>query len=124
MSFKYREDPSKLQCFKACMSCFRCEDKGKYDKCRSCSGRADPAAIKDPYHFDDRCRCKEGILQVRLKNGKLVQRPTPGNPFGGTVRHEKVTENEKEYIEWLKEERERRNDPAWNPTHNQVKEND
>lgn len=117
MSYKYREDPSRLQCFKACMSCLRCEDKGKYDKCRSCSGRADPAATKDPYYIDDRCRCKEGIIQVRAKNGKLIQGKYPHNPFDGRLTNAKVTEDEKEYLEWLREERERRDDPTWTPIH-------
>ena len=110
-----RENPADLPCFSACSACFRCEDKGRYAKCNSCSGRQDPKLRKDPHDIDDRCRCSEGILQVRMGNGKLMQRKYPHNPFEGQIQQETKTQDELEYEAYLNDMREQLDDPDYDP---------
>lgn len=109
-------NPSDLSCFKACQSCFRCEDKGTKSMCNRCSGRHDPEMKKDPYDTEDQCRCREGLLQYRVKSGQLIKTELKRDPFGGTIEtHNAVTEDEKEWEDYLQSERERRNDASWDP---------
>jgi hypothetical protein len=110
-----RRNPTDLDCWKSCLSCFRCEDKGKYDKCNRCSGRSDEELRKEPHDIDDRCRCKEGILQVRTQKGQLVQAKMPSDPFAGVVKHDPRTQDESDWQAYLDQQRERLNDPYWDP---------
>lgn len=109
------ENPSELPCWSTCASCFRCEDKGKYAKCNRCSGRHDPEGRRDPHDIDDRCRCKEGVLQMRLKNGHLIVSPIPHDPFAGAVQQETQTQDEREWLQYLDSQREKMDDPNWDP---------
>jgi hypothetical protein len=45
------------------------------------------------------------MYQVRL----------PNNPFSGKVTHEEKSTDEQDYESYLKSERERRDDPTWDP---------
>lgn len=109
------ENPSTLPCFSTCASCFRCENKGQYDKCNRCSGRHDPEGQRDPYHIDDRCRCSEGILQYRLKNGHMIMRHFHSDPFAGKVVTDAESQDEKEWNAYVDEQREKYNNPDWDP---------
>lgn len=109
------ENPSTLSCFSACASCFRCEDKGKYAKCNRCSGRHDPDVKRDPYDVDDRCRCKEGILQYRLQNGQMIGRQFNSDPFAGQVVTDAESRDEKDWRQYVDEQREKLDDPTFDP---------
>lgn len=109
------ENPSEKSCWDMCSSCFRCSDKGKYAKCNSCSGRHDPDMKRDPYYIDDRCRCTEGILQYRLQNGQMIVRKFHSSPFAGQVVTDAETEDEQEWTRYIQEQREKLNDPTWDP---------
>lgn len=85
-------------------------------KCNGCSGRDDPTRTKhDPYDIDDRCRCSEGILQARLQSGQLIQYRYQNNPFGGGTKPRDLTEDERAWQEYVRQQRERMNDPNFNP---------
>lgn len=107
-------DPFTRSCWETCGSCGRCSRKGTRSQCVGCSGRVDEYGQKVP-HIDDRCRCTEGILQLVNKEGKMYQVRLPNNPFKGKVTHEKKTQDEQDYESYLKEERERRDNPTWDP---------
>ena len=115
MTFRNYENPSRLPCFTLCTSCYRCQDKGKYDKCSSCSGRHDPDMKRDPYHRDDRCRCKEGILQYRTQTGRFIVRKFLSNPFKGKVKTDAETQDERDWNSYITEQRENRGDVSWDP---------
>lgn len=108
-------NPSDLSCFKACSSCFRCEDKGKYAKCQRCSGRHDPEMERDPYDPDDACRCSEGVLQLRTKDGRLIKTKFPHNPYKGKVTTDPKTTDEEDWERYLYEMRSKLDDPTWDP---------
>lgn len=108
-------NPSTLPCFSLCSSCFRCEDKGKYEKCNRCSGRHDPLGKKDPYDDRDRCRCREGILQIRLKNGQLMVRQFQSSPYGGEVQTDAESQDERDWNSFISEKREQLDDPTYDP---------
>lgn len=108
-------NPSDLSCFKACTSCFRCEDKGKYAKCNRCSGRHDPEMERDPYDIDDKCRCTEGILQLRTKDGRFIKTKFPHDPFDGNVKTDAVSQDEQDWNDYLYEMRSKYDDPDWDP---------
>ncbi len=107
-------NPTDRSCFHACGACNRCDDKGRYVQCGSCSGWHDPLVIRKPDR-DDRCRCTEGILQLVTRKGQFIQAPYPHNPFKGKIEHEKITEDERDFEQYLQQERERRDDPHWDP---------
>lgn len=115
MSYKNYENPVKLDCWKTCPVCSRCENKGRYAKCGDCSGRFDPKRKWDPNDVDDRCRCREGILQVRLQTGKLLQRKYPNDPYKQRVQHDPITKDEEDWEAYVRENRERYDDPTWDP---------
>lgn len=108
-------NPSSKWCYVTCKACTRCDAKGTYAKCNSCSGRHDPQGKWDPYDIDDKCRCTEGILQIRLQNGKLIGTKYPGDPFGGTVTTEQRSADEEDWNSYLKDQREILNDEHWDP---------
>lgn len=103
---------SDQSCFYACRSCSRCEDKGRYARCASCNGRADP---KRPAHPDDTCRCKEGVLAVRLANGRLIKRRFESNPFKGSVQTDAETQDERDWNSFIADKQNQMNNPNWNP---------
>jgi len=105
-------NPLFKHCWVICRSCARCSNKGSRPECNGCSGRSDEYGQKVP-HIDDRCRCTEGILQLVNKDGKLYQVRLPNNPFTGKVSTDKKTQDEIDYEAYLKDERERRDDPTW-----------
>lgn len=108
-------NPSTLPCWSTCSSCFRCEDKGKYAQCNRCSGRHDTEGQRDPYDHDDRCRCKEGVLQYRLKNGQMIKRNFQSDPFKGKVMTDAQSADERDWESYVNEQRERLNDPDFDP---------
>lgn len=109
------ENPSTLPCWSTCASCFRCENKGTRPECEKCSGRHDPVGQRDPYDVDDKCRCKEGILQYRLKNGMMIKRKFESNPFAGRVMTDAETQDEIEWRQYVQEQREKMDDPTFDP---------
>lgn len=115
MSYAGHINPTELPCYAACKACLRCSDKGKYAKCASCSGRYDPELKYDPYDIDNHCDCKNGVLRWRTKEGKLIITPYPSNPFEGAVVKERETQDERDWNAYLHQQREKRNDPSFNP---------
>lgn len=130
MSHSSDMNPSEKDCWITCMSCFRCQDKGKYDRCSSCSGRHDPTVAagvaqidgvrvylqnsrKDPYYIDDRCRCKEGVLQWRTQKGKFIVRRFATSPFEGKVQTDAESSDDRQWNQFVGEQREYLNDPGW-----------
>lgn len=94
----------------------RCEDKGRYAKCNSCSGSFDPDFKRDPYDFHNRCRCSQGIMQITLKNGRKITTKYPGNPYkSGKVTAEGLSEDEKEWSAYINNMREKMDDENWDP---------
>jgi len=109
------KNPSTLPCWSTCASCFRCEQKGRYPECNRCSGRHDTEGQRDPYDIDDRCRCTEGILQYRLKNGRLILKHFYSDPFAGQVMTDTETADEMQWRQYVTEQREKMNDPTFDP---------
>ncbi len=108
------KNPTENPCWIFCASCNRCQDKGRYSKCKSCSGRYDPEGKIDP-HPDDFCDCKNGVLRWRTQEGRLVMTRFKSNPFKGTVKYEKKSEDERDWDSYVKDMREKLNNPNWNP---------
>lgn len=109
------DDPTRdRDCYVTCTSCFRCADKGRFAKCATCSGRPDPERRRYP-DPDDYCRCKEGVLQYKTKEGRLLVAKIPGNPFGSKIESEKETVEERDYNAMVKRMREKTGDPNWDP---------
>lgn len=100
------------RCFRVCRSCLRCEDKGRYAKCASCNGRV---SSDRPAHPDDYCRCSEGVLQVRTKDGRIIQRKFMSSPYGGEVKTDAESQDEREWNSYIEEKREELFDPNWDP---------
>jgi hypothetical protein len=108
------KNPTENPCWVFCTSCNRCQDKGRYTKCNSCSGRYDPEGKID-VHPDDFCDCKNGVLRWRTQEGRLLMTRFKSNPFKGTVKYEKKSEDERDWDSYVKDMREKLNDPNWNP---------
>lgn len=108
-------NPSDRWCWRTCGSCYRCGDKGTRALCTSCSGRHDPQFRRDPYDIDDQCRCTEGILQIRVKSGRLIRRRFATNPFAGSVKVDQETKDERDWGTWIREKREQLDDPTFDP---------
>jgi hypothetical protein len=109
--------PQDKSCFIACASCYRCEKKGS-SACPSswnCSGHIEVTGGHpwDPYDRDDYCRCKEGILQIRLKSGRLVQRRFLSSPFADHVQTDAETTDERDWNAYIDQQRELRDDPTF-----------
>lgn len=101
-------------CWIFCPSCNRCQDKGKYSKCNGCSGRFDPEGTIEP-DPQDFCDCRNGILRWKTKQGRLIITKFKSNPFKGTVKYEKKSEDERDWDSYVNDMREKLNDPHWNP---------
>lgn len=108
-------NPSTKQCWKTCMSCYKCENKGKYSFCDSCSGRHDPEGKWDPYDREQYCDCRNGILRHRLQSGKLITKKFMSNPYGGRVLTDAVSQDEQDWNQFIHEKREQLNDENWDP---------
>lgn len=109
--------PQEKFCFLICSSCYRCEKKGS-SACpqpNSCSGHVetDEGHNWDSRDRDDYCRCKEGVLQVRLKNGMMVQRRFQSSPFAAEVKTDAISEDERDWNAYIDEQRELRDDPTF-----------
>jgi len=107
-------NPTNKWCWAFCSSCNRCQDKGRYTQCNSCSGRYDPD-LKIAVDNDDFCDCKNGVLRWKTKQGRLVMTRFKSNPFKGQVKYEKKTEDERDWDAYVKDMREKLDDPSWNP---------
>jgi len=108
------QNPTDKPCWTFCSSCNRCQDKGRYTKCNSCSGRYDPLGSTDALP-EDYCDCKNGILRWRTQQGRLIITPFKSNPFKGTVKYEKKSEDERDWDSYVKDMRNKMGDPNWNP---------
>ena len=102
----FYKNPSTKDCWTFCSSCNRCQDKGKYTKCSTCSGRYDPNGDIDP-HDDDFCDCKNGVLRWRTRVGKLILVRFKTNPFKGKVKYVKKTEDERDWDSYVTDMREK-----------------
>ena len=107
-------NPSHKACFNVCKACFRCGDRGKYDKCKTCSGKHDPFGVIDA-HEDDFCQCTQGILRFVTKVGQVRRIPYRSNPFKGEVTMVNKTEDERAWDEYVKDVREKLDDPTFEP---------
>lgn len=108
------KNPTEKWCWTFCTSCNRCQDKGRYTACNSCSGRYDPEGKID-VHNDDFCDCRNGVLRWRTQEGKLIMTRFKSNPYRGEVKYEKKSEDERDWDSYVKDMREKLNDPNWNP---------
>lgn len=107
-------NPADKWCWNFCWSCNRCQDKGRYSHCHGCSGRFDPS-LRIPSDDDDFCDCKNGVLRWRTQEGRLVITRFKTNPFKNEVKYIKETEDERDWDAYVKDMREKLNDPNWNP---------
>ena len=107
-------DPTTRSCWETCQACYRCEAKGTRAACNNCSGRLDPFGVTDP-HPDDRCRCREGILQYVKANGQLTQVRYKTNPYKGKVLQIEKTEDERDWEAYLNNLREKHDNPNLDP---------
>ncbi len=117
----YYRSPIDRPCFDLCPVCGRCDARRArpYAACTTtCSGHIDKEGAIDP-HPDDLCRCREGIMQmVRIKDqkGRFIQYKWKKNPFtSGSVKSATKTEDERDYDAWLQTERNKRDDPNFDP---------
>jgi len=108
------QNPATKPCWAYCLSCSRCQDKGRYTKCNGCSGRYDPRGKID-VNNDDFCDCKNGILRWKTKNGKLLITKFNSNPFKGTVKYQKQSQDEADWDSYVNDMREKMDDPNFNP---------
>lgn len=110
----FYQNPTTKNCWVFCPSCNRCQDKGRYTKCGSCSGRYDPKGCIDP-DKDDYCDCKNGILRWKTKEGRILMTRFKTNPFKGEVKYIKKSQDERDWDSYVKDMREKMDDPNWNP---------
>lgn len=110
----FYQNPSTKPCWNFCPSCNRCQDKGRYSKCTSCSGRYDPNGNIDA-DPDDYCDCKNGVLRWKTQQGKLVHVRFKSNPFKAKVKYEKKSQDERDWDSYIKDMREKMDDPNFNP---------
>jgi hypothetical protein len=107
-------NPTDRWCWVFCPSCNRCQDKGRYTKCNGCSGRYDPELIIKA-DSEDFCDCKNGTLRWKTQQGKLVMTKFKSNPFKSQVKYEKKSDDERDWDSYVKDMREKLNDPNWDP---------
>lgn len=108
-------NPTERTCFVLCPSCFRCANKGCQSLCNVCSGRHDPLLRHDPYDIDDYCRCREGVLQYRVKAGRLIVRRFPANPFRNKLQFDVLSQDERDWESYVDDLRERLDDEDYDP---------
>lgn len=107
-------NPVEKSCWETCQACFRCQAKGTYLRCQSCSGRLDEEGVIEPY-IDDACMCTQGILRWRKKNGELVHFPYTKDPFQATVTREEKLQDEADWEAYVNDLREKHDDEHLNP---------
>lgn len=107
-------NPADKACWNWCSSCSRCQDKGKFAKCVTCSGIYDPNGTIDP-DLDNYCDCKNGVLRWKTQQGKRVMVRFKSNPFKGKVTYEKRDQDEADWDSYVRDMRERLDNPNWNP---------
>lgn len=107
-------NPTNRWCWSLCTSCNRCEDKGRYGHCKDCSGRYDPKLNIEPDR-DDFCDCRNGNLRWKTQKGRLIVTKFKSNPYKGEVKYEKKSEDERDWDSYVKDMREKMDDPTWNP---------
>lgn len=111
-------NPTEKSCYRACRSCWRCADKGRWlDRgCSTCPGRYDPQDRfqSDP---DDTCRCSEGVLNYLTKSEprRHLVRRFESNPFQSNVKTDAETEDERDWNAFVNEKREQLQDATWDP---------
>ena len=108
------QNPTEKDCWKYCLSCGRCENKERYTKCNGCSGRYDPQGMIEPCQ-DDYCDCRNGILRWKTQQGRLVITRFKSNPYAGTVKIDKKSEDERDWDSYVNDMRNKMGDPNWNP---------
>lgn len=110
------KNPALKQCWETCGACGRC-DKKDTNACPErgrCSGRFDPQGVID-YIQEDWCDCKNGVLRWKPKQGRTIVVRYTHNPFGGKVNMRQATQDESDWEAYLNDQREKLNDPHFNP---------
>lgn len=111
--------PQEKSCFVGCRACMRCEKKssGQCPSPYSCSGHVEVQGGHswDRYDRDDECRCSEGILKIRRKNGQLVMTRYSKNPFQAIATREHITQDERDWNQYLQNAREELDDELYDP---------
>ena len=108
-------NPSERNCFEVCTACFRCQARHEANaKCRSCSGHHDERGDIDPHPMDV-CYCTRGILRWVSKQGHVITKKYPDNPFQGDIKVHTESEDERDWKRYLTEQREKLDDPNWDP---------
>jgi hypothetical protein len=92
----------------------RCAEKGRRSECNGCSGRLDITGQRIP-HSDDYCQCSEGIMRWMTKEGQLAVRRYQSSPFKAEVKIDAVSEDERDWNNYLQERKEFLNDPEYDP---------
>jgi hypothetical protein len=64
---------------------------------------------------DDFCDCKNGVLRWKTQQGRLITTKFKTNPFKGQVKYERITEDERDWDSYVKDMREKLDNPNWNP---------
>ncbi len=108
------KNPTEKPCWTFCPSCNRCQDKGRYTKCNGCSGRYDPLGKTDPDPRDF-CDCKNGNLRWVTQAGRFILTEFKTNPFKGTVKYDKKSEDERDWDSYVSDMRNKMDDPKFNP---------
>ena len=107
-------NPIDRACFRACVSCLRCANKGMKIECDSCSGHPDQGGQRIP-HDDHFCDCANGVMRWVTKDGRLIVRRYLSNPFKSEVRTDAVSQDERDWNEFLSHKREMLNNPEYDP---------
>jgi hypothetical protein len=109
-------NPADKSCFNPCMACFRCKDRytGTINKCTNCSGHVDVRGDIEP-HNEDWCNCQNGVLRWVSRKGTIIIKKYPKNPFEGDIKVHTETKDEMDWKRYLAEQREKLDDPDWDP---------
>ena len=109
-------NPVQKTCWETCPVCFKCANRNRQSgtSCNKCPGRNDPM---HRLSYDDRvfCDCRNGVLRHMTKEGRLIVRNFPNNPYETKVVQEKVTQEERDWEYYLQGMREALDDPYWDP---------
>jgi len=83
-------------------------------ECDSCSGHPDQGGQRIP-HDDHFCDCANGVMRWVTKDGRLIVRRYLSNPFKSEVRTDAVSQDERDWNEFLSHKREMLNNPEYDP---------
>lgn len=108
------QNPAEKSCWETCQACYRCAAKGTKSACSNCSGRFDLNGVTVPDELDT-CRCTEGVLQYVKRDRTFVQVRYKSNPFHGNVNAPKVTQDEKDWEEYVYSLKEKFQDENYDP---------